>query len=117
MKLPRITPLRLVRQPKPFDHPDWVSELKHDGFRGVAYISKGQCQLVSRNNHVYKRFDPLAETLAKLKVADVIVDREIICVDAKGNSVFNELFFRRPVFLCLRFAVAERSRLAAITVA
>jgi ATP-dependent DNA ligase len=27
-KLPRIAPLRLIRQPKPFDHPDWIFELK-----------------------------------------------------------------------------------------
>lgn len=91
-QLPRVSPLPLMRQREPFDHPDWICELKHDGFRGVAYISDGQCQLVSRNNYIYKRFDPLVKTLAKLKVTDVIVDGEIICVDAKGNSVFNELF-------------------------
>jgi ATP-dependent DNA ligase len=28
----------LVRLPEPFDHPDWVFELKHDGFRAVAHI-------------------------------------------------------------------------------
>jgi hypothetical protein len=28
-----------VRQP--FDHPDFLCELKHDGFRASAYISDG----------------------------------------------------------------------------
>jgi hypothetical protein len=25
----------LVRAPEPFDHPDWLFELKHDGFRAL----------------------------------------------------------------------------------
>jgi hypothetical protein len=28
----------LVRIPEPFDHPDWVYEVKHDGFRALAYV-------------------------------------------------------------------------------
>jgi hypothetical protein len=31
-------PMPLVRIPEPFDHPDWLFELKHDGFRAVAYV-------------------------------------------------------------------------------
>ena len=98
--------------------PTGFSNSSTTAFAGSPYISHGQCQLVSRNNHIYKRFDPLAETLAKLKVTDAIVDGEIIGVDAKGNSVFNELFLStgHTVFLRIRFAVVERSRLATITV-
>ena len=29
----------------PFDHPDWIFELKYDGFRALAYIDSGQCRL------------------------------------------------------------------------
>ena len=28
----------LRRQTEPFDDPDWIYEIKHDGFRGVAMI-------------------------------------------------------------------------------
>jgi hypothetical protein len=28
----------LLRAPTPFDQPNWLFELKHDGFRGVAII-------------------------------------------------------------------------------
>jgi len=31
--------LRLVREP--FDNPDFIFELKHDGFRALAYIENG----------------------------------------------------------------------------
>jgi hypothetical protein len=39
--------LRLVRQP--FDHPDYIFELKHDGFRAIAYLQNGESKLFSRN--------------------------------------------------------------------
>ena len=39
--------LRLVREP--FDHPDYIFELKHDGFRAIAYLQNGESKLASRN--------------------------------------------------------------------
>jgi hypothetical protein len=29
--------MRLTRVAKPFDGPDYIFELKHDGFRAIAY--------------------------------------------------------------------------------
>jgi hypothetical protein len=34
--LPALTPMRLLRIPEPFDHPDFVFEPKIDGFRAVG---------------------------------------------------------------------------------
>jgi ATP-dependent DNA ligase len=28
--------MRLLRIPEPFDHPDWLYEVKFDGFRALA---------------------------------------------------------------------------------
>jgi bifunctional non-homologous end joining protein LigD len=39
--------LRLVKEA--FDNPDYIFELKNDGFRAVAYIEQGECKLISRN--------------------------------------------------------------------
>jgi ATP-dependent DNA ligase len=36
--LPSIKPMRLQRVAKPFDNPDYIFELKHDGFRAIAYM-------------------------------------------------------------------------------
>ena len=47
--LPRIRPMRLRLVKEPLDHPDYLYELKHDGFRAVVYIEDGECKLVSRN--------------------------------------------------------------------
>jgi len=38
VNLPRIQPINPTRIAEPFDHPDWIFEVKHDGFRAVAYI-------------------------------------------------------------------------------
>ena len=66
LQLPKIAPLTLTRLRKPFDHPEWIFELKHDGFRGMAYVSDGQCQLVSRNGNVFRRFNQLCDSLGRL---------------------------------------------------
>ena len=39
----------------PFSHPDWLFELKYDGFRALAHIDGKRTQLVSRNGHLVRR--------------------------------------------------------------
>ena len=40
----------------PFSHPDWLFELKYDGFRALAHIDGKRTQLVSRNGHPFASF-------------------------------------------------------------
>src|SRR5262249_26376532 len=46
-------PMRLASRREPFDDPDWLYEIKYDGFRALAQIESGACQLVSRKGHIY----------------------------------------------------------------
>jgi bifunctional non-homologous end joining protein LigD len=89
--------LRLVRQP--FDHPDYIFELKHDGFRAIAYLQNGESKLVSRNQRNLG-FEALKRSLAKLPARAAILDGEIVCLDERGVSQFNQLLSRKgePVF-------------------
>ena len=90
--------MRLTRVRKPFDGPDWIFEVKHDGFRALAYLEHGACRLFSRNGHEFKGFRPLCEEIARnLKVRNAILDGEICCLGSDGRSLFNELLFRRGV--------------------
>ena len=41
---PKITPLIPVRRRDLFEEAEWLYELKHDGFRAVAYIGEGRCR-------------------------------------------------------------------------
>jgi len=34
------------RIPEPFNDPEWIFELKLDGFRALAYMEQGQCPLI-----------------------------------------------------------------------
>ena len=88
--LPRIHPMRLRLVGKPFDHPDYIFELKHDGFRAVAYMQNGECKLISRNLN-----NSLKKELAKLPVGNAIIDGEIVCLDAQGVSQFYQLLSRK----------------------
>ena len=73
--LPRIHPMRLRLVREPFDHPDYIFELKHDGFRAIAYLQHGECRLVSRNQRNLG-FASLKKALAGLPVQTAILDGE-----------------------------------------
>jgi hypothetical protein len=55
--------LRLVKEP--FDHPDYIFELKNEGFRALVYLQNSVCKLISRNLKTL-RFESLKVALAKL---------------------------------------------------
>jgi bifunctional non-homologous end joining protein LigD len=86
--------------PSAFDHPDFLFELKHDGFRALAYISSGRCELVSRRRNSYKSFGELRRRLGELRVKNAVIDGELVCLDSEGRSIFNELLLRKgcPIF-------------------
>ena len=86
----------LLRQPEPFSDPDWLFELKLDGFRGLAYIGDGQCELVSRNGISYSRFGDLAWSMGQeTKTSTAILDGEIVVLGRDGRTRFNDLMFAR----------------------
>ena len=92
----------LGRRAAPFDHPDWIFELKYDGFRALAYIQDGKAQLISRRGNPFKSFSTLCDAIGReLKADAAIVDGEIVCLDCKGRAQFNKLLFRRaePCFV------------------
>ena len=89
--LRRIRPMRLRLVKEPFDNPDYIFELKQDGFRATAYIDQGECRLVSRNLKSLP-FKSLGASLAVLTVPNAILDGEIIVLDNKGVSQFNAVY-------------------------
>ncbi len=94
--LPKIAPMELIRVSVPFDDPEFIYEVKFDGFRALAYVQGGQCELVSRKGHVYRRFVELRrEVAADLTVTDCLLDGELVCLDDQGRSRFHDLMFNR----------------------
>jgi ATP-dependent DNA ligase len=68
---------------EPFDHPDYIFELKHNGFRAIAYLRNGESKLVSRNQRNLG-FESLKKALAKLPADNAIIDGEIVCLASGG---------------------------------
>jgi bifunctional non-homologous end joining protein LigD len=109
--MPHLIPQPLRSKPAPFDHPDWIFELKYDGFRAVAHVENGRCQLISRNGATFASFSNLAADIAtSLGSRNAVLDGEIVCLDSKGHSQFRDLLFHRgePCFFC--FDVLECDR-------
>jgi len=93
--------LRLVKEP--FDNPDYIFELKHDGFRAIAYINNGECRLQSRNLRSLP-FKFLCASLGAVAVPNAILDGEIIVLDGKGVSQFNGLLTGKGRDMALFYA-------------
>jgi len=86
-----IMPMLATLTKEPFDHPDWLFEVKWDGYRAVAEIRDGNVSLYSRNRISFNRkFAPIADSLEKLKF-DAVLDGEIVVVDDRGRADFQML--------------------------
>ena len=93
---PKISPIIPVRRRDLFESAEWVYELKHAGFRALAYLNSGGCRLISRRGNQMKRFSDLAASIAKeLKVKDAVLDGEIVALDSDGMPAFYDLMKRQ----------------------
>jgi len=85
-----IYPMLASISEQPFDDPNWLFEIKWDGYRVVAFVEKGRARLVSRNqNDLTPRYPELG-VLPKLVEAEAaILDGEVVVIDAEGRSSFS----------------------------
>ena len=75
--LPVIEPSPLTATKVPSDHPNWLYELKHDGFRGMLYVDRDRIWLRSRKGNEMRRFNALSQQIrALLKGQRAILDGE-----------------------------------------
>jgi bifunctional non-homologous end joining protein LigD len=89
------TPRALVSQTQPFDDPDWLYEIKHDGFRALAVIEEGRCRFFSKDKHRLTGFRDLGEAIVKdLSVENAVIDGELAATDGLGRTVFKALMQR-----------------------
>jgi bifunctional non-homologous end joining protein LigD len=90
-----LTLINPIPGPEPFDHADWLFELKFDGFRAAADTVRGG--LISRNGDRMRRFEAVLDLLPKGHV----FDGELVVLDDDGRPRFDELMFgrRRPTYV------------------
>src|SRR5882672_5247775 len=74
-----------------FDNPDWIFEIKWDGYRAIAEITKSGNRLYSRNGLTFdKAYPKIFAALSAIK-KEAIIDGEIVVFDEQGKPSFQGL--------------------------
>src|SRR5208282_4212038 len=85
-----IHPMLATPADKGFDDPDWLFEIKWDGYRAVAFIEDGRVRLVSRSqNDLTAQFSELGTLPQFVKAQRAILDGEIVALDDEGRPSFS----------------------------
>jgi bifunctional non-homologous end joining protein LigD len=72
--------------------PNWVHEVKFDGYRTLALLENGRVRLLTRTGLDWThKFRAVADDLAGLGVKSAILDGEVVALDDKGASSFKAL--------------------------
>jgi DNA ligase D-like protein (predicted ligase) len=86
-----IQPMLLLRTDSLPDSPQWLYELKLDGYRAIAFKRDGVVHLRSRNDNDFNgRYPGVVKGLAKMP-DNTVIDGEVIAFDDDGRPSFNAL--------------------------
>ncbi|HEX8022137.1 DNA ligase D, partial [Mucilaginibacter sp.] len=86
----KIKPMKATLVDEPFDDPDWLYEVKWDGYRAIAVIDKKGAELISRNNLPFEKYYPINKLLKDWQI-NAVIDGEILVLNDKGISDFGAL--------------------------
>jgi bifunctional non-homologous end joining protein LigD len=80
-------------RPHPPSGPEWLHEIKVDGYRCQLLIENGTIKVMSRRGFDWsaRQFAPIAKGAAFLKEHDCIIDGEAVVLNAAGQPDFNLL--------------------------
>jgi bifunctional non-homologous end joining protein LigD len=86
-----IRPMLARLHEGPFDDPDWIFEIKWDGYRAIAEIGDKETRLYSRNGLSFKDLYPIVFEELKNVKHPCILDSEIVALDKDGLPRFQLL--------------------------
>jgi bifunctional non-homologous end joining protein LigD len=80
----------------PPSKPDWLHEIKHDGFRLLACRDAAGIRLLTRNGTDFTgRYPLIVEAVTALPVRSCVIDGEAVACDGNGLSIFEKLRWRQ----------------------
>ena len=86
-----IPPMLLLRTERLPEGPNWLYELKLDGYRAVAVKSAGMVQLRSRHDKDFNgRYPGLLQALGSMP-DETVLDGEVVALDEEGRPCFSRL--------------------------
>lgn len=90
--IPFTSPMECLPVNELPESPDWVYELKLDGFRGQGIRDKKGVHLLSRNGKDFsKKFPQVFAALAEALPMGTAVDGELVALDESGHPSFNAI--------------------------
>jgi bifunctional non-homologous end joining protein LigD len=85
-----IQPMLASIAEEPFDDPNWLFEIKWDGYRVISFIENGKVRMVSRNqNDLGPRYPELRELPKVVNAKTAILDGEVVVLDEQGRPSFS----------------------------
>jgi bifunctional non-homologous end joining protein LigD len=92
---PAIQPCLPRPAKEPPSGPDWIHEIKHDGFRILARRDTDRVLLFTRHGTDFTdRFPKITAAVETLGIRSCVLDGEAIVVEERGLSVFDILRYR-----------------------
>jgi bifunctional non-homologous end joining protein LigD len=87
-----IIPAQPIMASKPPSGPDWVHEIKHDGYRLIVRRDGPAARLYTRNAYDFTpRLQAIAATAERIKDKSFTLDGEAVVLGPDGLSRFEEL--------------------------
>ena len=78
------------------DRPEWIHEIKHDGYRLIVQRDGKRVRLFTRNGHDWSdRFPRIVEAALRNRNSSFVIDGEAVLLGVDGRSDFNGLHSRR----------------------
>ncbi len=88
----RIEPCLALLKPTVPAGPDWLYEVKWDGYRLAIHIEPKGVRIITRGGHDWThRFPAIADAAGNLGVTTAILDGEAVVLDEQGRSDFGAL--------------------------
>lgn len=77
---------------RPPNGPEWIHEIKFDGYRTLAYCEGRSVSLRTRSGLDWtEKYQGVAKAVSGLRLKDTVLDGEIVWVDGDGRSDFQQL--------------------------
>lgn len=87
-----FVPMLCETAEQPFSSKDWIFELKYDGFRLTGWGGAGAATLRYRSGQdATARYPELAASLRALPIPGLVLDGEVVVLDAEGKPSFHAL--------------------------
>ena len=76
--------------------PDWIHEIKYDGFRLIVHRDGSRVRLLTRNGHNWaNRYPWIVESALKNRNRHFVIDGEAVVLGVDGIADFNALYSRK----------------------